>query len=387
MFSYIFVLGKASDLCRSELETVLNQKKINFNKIYSSDQIYHLEIDKPLDTTLIQKLGGTIKIAKVIGQTESIDDLTNVISHYFKNTSDKKITFGLSLYGQNKISTRNLLDTAKEIKKNLKDDAYSCRFVLPTEDNILSSVQVTKHKVQEVIICFENDEFFLAVTEAVQNFEDWNKRDYSRPMSDPKSGMLPPKVARMMVNLANRGNSDQTVKTILDPFCGMGTILQEGLSLGFKVIGSDQDDQVVAKAKTNMEWFCGNFQTETSNCQVFVARAEHISQYLSIGFLADVIVTEPYLGPNILPLSGIENIIDGLFRLYVGCFNDWKNILRDNGLIVIALPSFFINNQEYFVRGAIDKILKLGYSIETGPLPYYRPQAVVRRNVYVFKKI
>lgn len=387
MFSYIFVLGKATDLCRQELETVLASKNFIFKTIYDSEQIYHLETEKQIDKAFLQDLGGAIKMARVIGKLGKFDDLTFLISDYLKKTSDK-ITFGLSLYGQNKLGVRKILLWAQEIKRSLKKAASSCRFVLPTEDYALSSVQITKQRVQEFIISFENDKIIIAVTENVFDFADWNKRDYSRPEFDPKSGMLPPKVARMMVNIGRWMMDDRKLKekTLLDPFCGMGTILQEGLSMGFKVIGSDQDDQAVLKAQNNLVWFCGEYKVLSSKYRVLNSKAEHISQQLPAGFLADVIITEPYLGPNIIPIYGIVNIIDGLSRLYIGCFSDWKNILKDTGLIVIAFPSFFINNKEYFVREAIDKIQKLGYSIETGPLPYYRPQAVVRRNIYMFRK-
>ncbi len=401
MFSYIFVLGKATDLCTQELETVLSQKNLVFKTLYSSDQIYHLEAENQIEKILMLELGGVIKMARVFGQFDVTVNLTTLIADYLRKTSVNKVTFGLSLYGQNKSLGRNLLAMAKEIKKNLTKDLHSCRFVLGKEDNVLSSVQITKQKVTEIIISCENDKLILAGTETVQDFEDWNKRDYSRPQSDPKSGMLPPKVARMMVNIgrskisafvrlsrtsADKDDRGLNQKILLDPFCGMGTILQEGLNLGFKVIGSDQDEQVVLKAKKNLEWFCKEYQVLSSKYQVLRARAEQISQKLPSGFLVDAIVTEPYLGPNREPKTGIEDIIDGLSRLYLGCFNDWKKILKDNGLIVIAFPSFFIKGREHFVSRAIDKIAILGYSIETGPLPYFRPQALVRRNIYVLKK-
>ena len=35
----------------------------------------------------------------------------------------------------------------------------------------------------------------------MQDFEQWGARDYGRPSRDAVRGMLPPKLARMMVNL------------------------------------------------------------------------------------------------------------------------------------------------------------------------------------------
>ena len=58
---------------------------------------------------------------------------------------------------------------------------------------------------------------FLGQTLVVQPFKVLSKRDFGRPARDDHSGMLPPKLAQIMINLARR-NDDISTKTILDPF-------------------------------------------------------------------------------------------------------------------------------------------------------------------------
>jgi len=53
----------------------------------------------------------------------------------------------------------------------------------------------------------------IGQTEAVQPYKQWSARDFGRPARDPKSGMLPPKLARLMINLSG---VDPKGKTILD---------------------------------------------------------------------------------------------------------------------------------------------------------------------------
>jgi len=43
-------------------------------------------------------------------------------------------------------------------------------------------------------------------------------------------GMMPPKIAQIMINMATRGDRNMI---IWDPFCGLGTTLIEALHGGF----------------------------------------------------------------------------------------------------------------------------------------------------------
>jgi tRNA (guanine10-N2)-dimethyltransferase len=160
--------------------------------------------------------------------------------------------------------------------------------------------------------------------------------------------MLPPKVARMMVNIAGIG-------TILDPFCGVGTILAEAFTVGDKIIGADINPKQIEKTRKNLDWLGAKYQ-------LFISDARKISQELPPNSL-DAIVTEPYLGPD-------EH--QKLEKLYQDSLADWKKILKPGGKVVIALPF------------AVDKAKIMGYSLSAGPFPYFRPQAKIKRNIYVW---
>jgi len=82
----------------------------------------------------------------------------------------------------------------------------------------------------------------------------------------------------------------------------------------------------------------------------------------------------------------IRNAIKGLEKLYIGCLRDWLDLLKQDGVIVIALPEIIQGNTKYYVKSIIDSCETLGYTMTSGPLPYSRPQAVVRRLFYIFRK-
>src|SRR3989344_5585326 len=97
-----------------------------------------------------------------------------------------------------------------------------------------------------------------------------------------------------------------TQKTLLDPFCGMGTILAEALLLGWQVIGSDQSEEVVVKAQANLRWL--GLKTH----KLFTSDATHISEKVES---VDAIVTEPFMGKPNVSRENVKDIMTGLSKL------------------------------------------------------------------------
>lgn len=330
---YFFVLGNTPELAREEVRAVLP-----YQELFYDPPVLILETEK---TIPFDRFGGVVKIGEII-ETSIVD--------YLKNLKINKIDFGISRYKKDPIGSPagGLQDDEKEIKRELVDAGIKARFVLPKDGTELSSVVVKKQKLIE----FLKYKSLIAKTIWVQDFEDWGKRDYARPTVDPHIGMLPPKVARMMINI---GSSGQVLgSSILDPFCGVGTIIMEALEVGLKAIGSDIDPKQIARTRKNLEFF-------GKKAPLFVFDAQKISEKVKD---IDAIVTEPFLGPADPKI--LEN-------LYLSCLENWKKVLKPGGKVVIALP--FI----------IDKAKIMGYSLVAGPFLYARPQAKVKRIWHILK--
>lgn len=203
----------------------------------------------------IRLLGGTVKIAREVGQISAItaEELLQFLTPF---VSGARIAFGISTYGD--LDIRPSLYA--ELKSLLSARGVTARYSEPKHEHALSSVVVTKQRLTELHIMKLGEMYTVSVTEAVQDFEDWNTRDASRPAVDPHRGMLPPKVARMIVNIAIGGAADG--KILLDPFCGVGTVLAEGHLRGAHVTGFDISEKAVAMAQKisrgygqNMDYF------------------------------------------------------------------------------------------------------------------------------------
>lgn len=374
MTDYLFIFGRTPELSFQELRIFFptSKRMTNTAALVSRD-------DKiPLAT--IDSLGGTIKLGEVLGNLTSLSP--QEILPYFPRSS-ASLTFGISIYGGERVS-EGLLST---IKSNLENELKShIRYVKPSSGSELSSIVVQKQNIYELLLLKLEKGYLVAKTLAVQAFEEWGKRDYGRPFADPKVGMLPPKVARMIVNIAGGGKNEAT---ILDPFCGMGTVVAEGILGGHHMYGSDISPDIIKRAEANIAWLISTYRSiREGSHHFFVSDAVHISTKLLPESL-DAIVTEPYMGPSNIGSDALKvrNIAKGLEKLFLGCFKEWKKVLKPHGVILISIPSIRLKSGEEFVKKPIDMCETLGYTKVFGPIEYGRPQAVVKRNFYLFRKL
>ena len=364
MNEYLFVLGRTPELAFAELQTLFPSAVMlaPHAVLVSTDAVEGLN---KTPEELIDMLGGTIKIAGVKMHEATL--APDVVAKLLLAEMSGPLVFGVGkTEGEDPVPQKFLA----RVKELLQTQGKSVRFVSSEHGALLSSIVVSKQHVTEIIAVPSGDGVILAKTLAVQNADSWSERDYGRPYADPKAGMLPPKVARMVVNIAMIKGG-----TLLDPFCGMGTILAEGLLSGATVIGSDQSQETVEKLLT---------------CD-----ATHVSEHLEPTSV-DAIVTEPFMGSTRLggnnpisqsdQLKTIKNTIKGLEKLYLGCLKDWHMVLKPEGRIVMAIPGFHIGDKMLYVKNVIDRCEILGYTKLLGPIEYSRPQAVVRRQFFVFQK-
>ncbi|KKQ99928.1 MAG: methlyase protein [Microgenomates group bacterium GW2011_GWC1_39_12] len=375
MTQRLYFLGRTPELSIAELSS------FGLSVIPITPDIVQIESIPLSDEESIDVLGGVVKIAEVLERTNTLDP-THLISHLKQSKS--KVAFAISGYG---IDKKTIMALDQDIKDLFTSSHIASRFLLPHDGSVVSSVALVKEHIEELVIVKEKSGYIIGKTTAIQPFEKWNDRDYGRPFADAKAGMLPPKIARMIVNMGL--GIDSVGKTLLDPFCGMGTICAEAALRGVNAIGSDIDSTSVEKAKKNMSWILSRYKL-ASSIRIFQADATHIDEYIDSNSI-DTIVTEPLLGPtklgaeHIHDVREIQNIMKGLEKLYIGCFRSWTNILKYNGVVVIAFPSFEVGKTVYSVKKVVDTCETLGYTKLLGPIIYGRPQAVVRRNFYLFK--
>ena len=382
MTSHLFILGRTPQLALQELKTFFPDATLVCPDVAQSAT----EFPVPA-ASVLARLGGTVKIAETL--TRITEVTASALAPLFDSTHGR-FSFGISVYGGATPFSRQGLE---DIKTLLTGRGVSVRFVQSRGGQSLSSVVVAKNELQELVVVKTDQGYVVGRTLAVQPFEAWGERDFGRPNADPKAGMLPPKVSRMAVNIADQKRDLGTSlaqKTLLDPFCGMGTILSEALVMGWNVVGSDNDESAVERARANVRWLTEKHEAEGVTYRLHVSDAVHISESVDAASV-DAIVTEPYMGPTEVAAGrksaeALKNIVKGLEKLYIGCLRDWQKVLKPHGVVMMAFPIYTVGGRTYFVKKVIDMCETLGYTISTGPIEYGRPQAVVKRSFYLFQK-
>lgn len=390
MKKYWFILGNFPLLSTAEILAVLSLDK----EIYTlKDNLLLIENKEFEAKQLIKQIGGTIKIGEHISSNLSEAELLIKITKILEELPGK-INFGISIYGkEDRYFIKNL---AIKIKQSLKDVNRNARFIFKNEPT-LSSVTVEKNKLTskgiEFLITSDKKTFDLGYTLAVQPFEDFGKRDYGRPGRDNKSGMLPPKLALMMLNITGAKKDN----LIYDPFCGSGTIITEALLQGYKnILGSDISEKAVMDTEKNINWLKDKEGKEI-NINIFQSDAQDISKNIKSEEV-DTICAEPFLGKPLRgnePESFLKKQAQELKDLYISSFAEFKKILKKNGTVVFIIPKFKTNNGWISVECEKD-LEKMGFKPErllrqndqkNNFLLYYRAGQKVGREIWKFKFI
>jgi tRNA G10 N-methylase Trm11 len=385
-----FILGREKELSAAEIVAVLHLKPEDFRITKNEPLLFCKPPIKPEAATLIKKLGGTIKIAEEIGVSLDRSELIKTIQNVLKDKSGK-ITFGLSVYGN--LDTTELTRLGKEIKNNLKNNGLSVRFV-PNREKTLSSATVDHNHlvgkgVEFIIYESSPQEFSLAKTLALQPYAEFSKRDFDRPGRDDKSGMLPPKLAMIMINLSESPKNDY----LLDPFCGSGTIITEAMILGYQnLIGSDISTKAIDDTQTNIEWTKNNLNISCPEISLYNLDVKNLGEKIAHASI-DRIVTEPFLGK---PLNGQESYEEltkqskMLKLLYLEAFRVFKKILRPDGVVVFVFPHYQ-KEDSIITTNQPREIEELGFTLlpfnNKEHLVYERPGQKVGREIWRFKKI
>lgn len=347
---FLLFVGANNTLAESEIEAQIKGAQLVKDHLYLFTSETELTAQE-----LASKLGCSLKLAQelpgVAPVAASLADLMTA-----KN-------FSLT-------SLNNFSDSAK-INQEIKNLLGKGRFVLPKDHFGLSPVLLKKHRIDEFFVDHQAEEVWRTVW--VHDYEHWIKKDRHLPFANAKAGILPPKIARSMVNLVPLVPKG---KLLLDPFCGSGRVLVEAAELGYQIGGSDILEEQVRQTTANLDFLGFHGQIE-------VLDATHLSDKFHE---VDAIVTEPFLGkPNLRP-DQIKYLVPGLQKLYLGCLKDWHKVLKKGGYIVMVFPTFDTGKQVYKTSDILDGKLELSYNFLKRGILYSRPNADVRREIVILQK-
>lgn len=386
---YIALLGRQPELSIAELERVFG------DVTWFSSQTACIRTDQPVD---VQRLGGSQKIGRVTVQLDTTDwrrVSDAIVKHYSSvwNTHEGKLTLGLSVYDFN-ASPREVQKTGLVLKNKLKHFGVSVRLI-PNQEAALSTATSHHNKLGlannkvELMVVRGKHGTIIAESIGAQNISALAARDQGRPRRDAFVGMLPPKLAQMMINLAAGALPQQNDKRyrLLDPFCGTGVLLQEAALLGFDVYGTDLAEKMIRYSHDNLTWL-----EKTHGITTKWTLEEGDAMTTQWQPPIDAVASEAYLGqPFSAPPSSTKlTEVRGNCNHIIGSFlKNLSNQLAPGTPVTLAVPAWKDTQGNFTHLPLVDAIEDYGFSriafttVSHDSLLYFRPDQVVARELLV----
>jgi tRNA G10 N-methylase Trm11 len=441
----ICILGRQPALGLAELES-----------LFGADHVRplgeHALLDISAEDINFKRLGGTIKTARIL-TTLPYTDWKKIVS-YLRDTIPEhmqympggKFTLGLSIYGLN-IRLNDLNRTSLELKKLVKTTGRPVR-VVPNKSLDLNSAQVlhnnlTQRGAWELLFIKNGEQTILAQTLFVQNIEAYAARDRARPARDAKVGMLPPKLAQIIINLAagsieRKIQSDtrldgtqekdeqqsktykkydervaeslmqQSAKTtdgatgsdsrqvtrarirVLDPFCGTGVVLQEAMLMGYSVIGTDLEPRMTEYTEENLRWLVQKYPAIETQAVVETGDA---TTHKWPGF--SLVASEVFLGRPLTKLPAtdeLNKIISDANTITKKFLENISPQLKPGQQMCLAVPAWRNSKGQLKTLPLIDHLTDMGYNyldfkhVRREDLVYFRADQTVARQLLVLIK-
>src|SRR3989339_513554 len=340
---YLIILGRNIELSVKEVESYLIRinnpllsYKINKNAIL-------IEVKDKLNN-IIENLGGVIAIGEILASGK-IEEITNDLSGKELYLGQKnKFNYVLWNYSKEKIDEISIYLKQKFRFEKLKAIEKKLTGKVKLQNGEIVDNLVSNLIEEEYFLFSKDDENYFGIITQKCNYEELEKRDMNKPVRR-ESLSISPRLAKILINLSLIKKGE----TLVDPFCGIGVILQESLIQNLKVIGIDKDREAIEKA--------------------------------------NVIATEPNLGDILKKIPTKEkaqDIQEGFENLMIQVLNNLKN--KISGKIVFTAPDIRIGKKR--ISCNIERILertKLKL-VEGFPIKEFRQGQIVGREIFVLER-
>lgn len=364
---YLAVLGRQPEISRAEIAALLPSASLSWAV---RGRVLGIDFNGELPFT-IARLGGTIKLAEKI-EGKPLDFLAGL--------PEGKITLGVSDLSRG-ASRKTAAVFALKLKKILVRHGRSVRVVenkeaeLSTATSLHNGLSGANQRKVEVLKV--NEDYYRVI--GVQDIDAYARRDQARPARDAKVGMLPPKLAQILINLC--GLLPEGAR-ILDPFCGTGVVLQEATLMGYAAYGTDVSERMASYSERNLRWL------GAEDFRVEVGDATEFKWNLPI----DAVACEGYLGsPMSTPPAEIKlrEEKQKCRAIIVGFLKNLAPQIKAGTPVVLAAPAWLRENGEYSRLEILDENLEVWYNIENKShegLLYCREGQVVARDIIILRK-
>lgn len=410
----LLVLGRQPALGIAEVESLYGADKVR--SVGSKSVI--VDVDPCL--LAFDRLGGSVKFCKILTELDTTNwnkitkFLVDVSPGHAARMPEGKMTLGLSAVDLD-VSPAKIQAAALSVKKAIRKTGRPVR-VVPNKEIELSTPQVihndlTGERAWEIYLIANGGKTLVAQTIKVQDIAAYAHRDRERPKRDSKIGMLPPKLAQIIINLAVGRLPEDKLENIcdipagqpipkpllgqnvLDPFCGTGVILQEALLMGYGAYGSDLDQRMVDYSQHNVyDWLKSWYSFETDTA---IEPADAVNAKWDKFPKIDFVASETYLGrPFTATPSGeiLAQTINECNTIIKKFLQNIYDQIESGTRLCLAVPAWQTTPGKFKRLPLIDGLNEIGYNrikfehAKDEDLIYARPDQIVGRELLVITR-
>lgn len=360
---YAVIFGKNPKLSEAEFWAFVRRFGLKVKPAESSENWLIFECSGRIEH-LFHRLGGSLKLVRIKGEGEEAIDKLDYSKH-----------FTVSLYGRDDWKLWRMMGS--KIKKHFREEGSS-KFFKPRNVYSMPSELILKGfpETKDFVFLFGR-KLYVGETIMITDPFELKKLDVERPRQRAILS-IPPRLARIMVNLSEKRGGN-----FLDPFCGVGTIVQEFLLQGLNAYGSDINPKILEAARQNIKWLRREFKLKR-NAHLEVCDAKRLQKCFRTKF--DAIVTEPYLGKPLkhFPSKGeAMRMAKELDHFYYPIFESFTKVLKRNGRVVFVFPAYKLKDGKIYRRDRT-WLRRLGFEL-LARYTDFEPRHRVVRDIHVLR--
>ena len=328
-----------------------------------------------------EKLAG---VHKVVVPIPNLEDFLGIL--------DDNFNFSVSLYGdeQSKEGYEDaisvVLDAVREAGRR------KANLVRPRNGTEVLTKEIVSREIIDFILLRRGEKSWIGVTCFIPDTQQFQQRSNERPVVSADIA-ISSRLAKLLVNLAGVKKG----QTVLDPFCGSGTILSEALLAGASCIGVDRDRGRIQNAQRNLEWVTKARNIPPERYTLSAGDATRPETFTDSLDSVDAVISEPIFLPPIDHAPSTEKarkLIRNSSRLYSEGLYSFTPVVKRGGRVILVTPA---------LRTSADKeVSVLLENVEEVGLRPFRPESQevnypvrisnektrwVKRLVYVFERV
>jgi tRNA G10 N-methylase Trm11 len=392
-FVCVLSFGKLSLL---ELIRLHSSGNFHFAFLSTSDETALLECDAETAKRLAKTSGGIFKIGEVCGGT------LEALGKCLPLPDDAKFNWTVSCYG----GDGDVLEETKDYVSGVLKEASlgKARFVRPEISGDVAEIKIaelcknvlakteSRSKGFDVIVDQSSPVASYGYTRFAPDLDAYRERDFGRLYQDPTL-TIGPRLARVLVNLCGLERG----KTLLDPFCGLGTIMQEALLAGYSMVGIEISSAEAKRCRDNLAWFRKRFQVSPKLAST-VIRADTTEIQRSELPRIDGIATEPILlaklegNPTREEAGQILRVASAKYR---DAFHAFSNLLTRGAIVSIVGPDLIDDRGKTHSLDLAAISNECGFALILPKEPFAEnpctvpttKKKIIHRKVYLLEKV